>query len=124
MLRILVQPRNAKAMQALVYRKPERTSPVLCDAKLYKGNHHHGGPQEPTLVVNPFIATMEADKGAYTRPDRHRLYPIECPAPANARDSAEKGEEEIISGPLFAARAVSIAASLRVRSGVVCESKP
>ena len=38
-------------------------------AKLYKGNLITAGRKSPVSLYNPYVATMEADKGAYDQTD-------------------------------------------------------
>ena len=57
-----------EALQAFVDREPaERHRHGATQA--LQGQRHHGRAQVPVSLYNPYIATMEADEGAYNQTD-------------------------------------------------------
>src|SRR5271170_2593127 len=57
-----------EALQALVTESQKNVTGTV-RLKLYKGNVITAGRKSPVSLYNPYIATMEADKGAYNQSD-------------------------------------------------------
>src|SRR5208282_2772310 len=57
-----------EALQAFVTESQQNVTGAV-RLKLYKGNIITAGRKSPVSLYNPYIATMEADKGAYNQTD-------------------------------------------------------
>jgi len=57
-----------EALQALVTESQKNVTGTV-KLKLYKGNIITAGRKSPVSLYNPYVATMEADKGAYNQSD-------------------------------------------------------
>src|SRR5437867_3377670 len=57
-----------QALQALVTESQKNVTGTV-RVKLYKGNIITAGRKSPVSLYNPYVATMEADKGAYNQTD-------------------------------------------------------
>jgi argininosuccinate synthase len=57
-----------EALQAFVTESQKNVTGTV-RLKLYKGNIITAGRKSPVSLYNPYVATMEADKGAYNQTD-------------------------------------------------------
>jgi len=57
-----------EALQALVMESQKNVTGII-RLKLYKGSVITAGRKSPVSLYNPYVATMEADKGAYNQSD-------------------------------------------------------